>query len=110
MDTNIPARLPNCKAEYEVHFLESGDTQHAPSNTWVGDDGALITGKYGEDFRINDFCVDLDVETQGLVAVTCDACKEKVYFVVLNRNAHFTISDTMCKLVLPPWLRLHPQP
>ena len=63
VDTNIPARLPNCKAEYEVHFMESEDTQHAPSNTWIDDDGVLITGKYGEDFRIKDFCVDLDVDS-----------------------------------------------
>ena len=103
VDTNIPARLPNCKAEYEVHPFGSGDAG-------VGRDGALVTNKYGEDFEIVDFCVDQDVETEGLVAVTCDACKEKVGYEDHYENAHTNVSDTMCQPVLSPWLCIYTQP
>ena len=78
VNTNIPSRLPNCKAEYEVHSLGPENTQEMSSYSWMGEDGSLVTTKYGEEFRIADFCVDQDVKTQEQVAVTCDACKEKV--------------------------------
>eukprot|EP00092_Neocalanus_flemingeri_P025427 GFUD01027567.1.p1 GENE.GFUD01027567.1~~GFUD01027567.1.p1 ORF type:complete len:696 (+),score=127.09 GFUD01027567.1:159-2090(+) len=83
VDTTRPARLPNCKAEYEVHSLGSGDTQQSPSYSWVGKNGALVTTKYGEGFEISNFCVDIDIKSGGTVAVTCDACKEKIQCVNL---------------------------
>ena len=72
VDTSTRPRLPNCKAEYEVHHLAKPDS-------WIAGDGSLLTTKYGEDYHITDFCVDRDVAGQ-LVAVTCDACKEKVEY------------------------------
>ena len=110
VSTNSPARLPNCKAEYEVHPLGSGDGQQSPSYSWVGRNGALVTNKYGEDFEISDFCVDIDETSRGPVAVTCDACKEKVRDSGDFENVHDDVSDSVCQLVLPPWICFCIQP
>ena len=44
--------------------------------TWsVGEDGRLVTSRYGPDIKIQDFCVDHLVNSQEVIAVTCDLCK-----------------------------------
>ena len=37
--------------------------------------GKLVTSRYEAEFDHGDFCVDRDVESSGVVAVMCDACK-----------------------------------
>ena len=48
--------------------------EDATSNSFV-EDGRLITSRYGPTRAIDDFCVDYLVNTDKLVAVTCDLCK-----------------------------------
>ena len=41
------------------------------------EDGRLVTSRYGPDIKIDveDFCVDHLVNSQEVIAVTCDLCK-----------------------------------
>ena len=42
----------------------------------MGEDGRLVTSRYGPDIDIDiDFCVDHLVNSQEVIAVTCDLCK-----------------------------------
>ena len=71
--------LPNCKAEYEVHMFSSTESfpTEYPEFSWISKDGELLTHRYGDDLKFDNFCIDIDKKDRQ-VAVTCDPCKEKV--------------------------------
>ena len=74
----IPPKLPNCKAEYEVLPLGTENDQWSDSLSWVDDAGSLVTVKYGDELKIDNYCIDNDMNTGKPLAVICDPCKEKV--------------------------------
>ena len=40
--------------------------------------GELFTSRYEAEFDHGEFCVDVDIDNNGTVAVMCDACKKGV--------------------------------
>ena len=41
-----------------------------------------MTSRYDPEYEHGEFCVDVDMETNGVVAVMCDACKKGVSFLI----------------------------
>ena len=65
-DPLTPYHFPSCRAEFEIHRKREWS---------VGEDGKLVTSRYGPANHIEDFCVDYLVNSQEMIAVTCDLCK-----------------------------------
>ena len=75
-----PPHFPNCKSDFELHRNQidiSSLSIEGSNNTSLDENGNLITRRYGPGSPIRDFCIDYLVDTEEVVAVTCDLCKAK---------------------------------
>jgi hypothetical protein len=76
--TGLSIQVKPTKTLYDNIIFRKFSVSDNVRDTWITVEGKLVTSRYEAEFDHGDFCIDREVETGGVVAVMCDACKKGV--------------------------------